>query len=504
MYAIYARQSIDKKDSISIESQIECCKAELKCKEYKIYSDKGYSGKNINRPQLQQMLNDIKSGIITGVIVYRIDRLSRSIRDFANIDELFQDYKVDFISHDEKFDTSTQTGKMMLNIFMAFAQHERETIQQRVTDAYHSRCRKGFYMGGKIPYGFSIEDTYIDGKKTSKFVENPQESEHIKLIYKLYADPKNSLGDIVKYFNENDIKHLRKSKWTTPRISDFLRNPVYVMADADIYSFFAGQGTEIASSVNDFTGTNGCYLYNLTKDKVNKKSSLKNKHLVLALHKGFITSDLWLKCRIRCMNNKQSARSYQAKNSWLLGKVKCGKCGGRLNIAKSNTKMGRYFLCGTMLETKHGSCNGTCCTVYADELESVIADKIKQELSKFDSLSYNETNELQPQINEIKIRISQIDTEISNLVNKVSMASDVLMKLINEQVNQLDEERQKLNAQLTSLNSNVSSKVISEISALTPNWKLLSFEDKHAITDTLIDVISVADGHINIRWKIHV
>ncbi|MDE6520051.1 MAG: recombinase family protein [Ruminococcus sp.] len=504
MYAIYVRQSIDKKDSISIESQIEFCKSELKCKEYKIYSDKGYSGKNTDRPQLQQMLNDIKSGIIKGVIVYRIDRLSRSIRDFANMDELFQEYRVDFISHDEKFDTSTQTGKMMLNIFMAFAQHERETIQQRVTDAYYSRCKKGFYMGGKIPYGFSIEETYIDGKKTSKFIENPQESEHIKLIYKLYADPKNSLGDIVKYFNKNNIKHFRGSKWTVSRISDFLRNPVYVMADADIYSFFAGQGTEIVSSVNDFTGTNGCYLYNLTKDKVNKNSSLKNKHLVLALHRGFITSDLWLKCRMRCMNNKQCARSYQAKNSWLLGKVKCGKCGGRLNITKSDTKMGRYFLCGTMIETKHSLCNGTGCTVYADELESVISDKIRHELSKFDSLSYSETNKSQPQINEIKIRISQIDTEISNLVNKVIMADDVLMRLINEQVNKLDKERQALNAQLTSLNSNISGEIISEMSSLIQNWQSLSFEDKHAITDTLIDVISVADGHINIRWKIHV
>ncbi len=504
MYAIYARQSIDRKESISIESQIEYCIHEIHSDDYKIYTDKGYSGKNTDRPQFQKMMDDIKNGIITDVVVYKLDRISRSICDFANMMEIFQNHKVNFISCNEKFDTSTSMGRAMYSICMVFAQLERETIQQRVTDAYYSRCKKGFYMGGKVPYGFSIEEIYIDGKKTSKFVENPQESEHIKLIYELYANPENSLGDIIKYFNENNIKHLRGSKWTAPRISDFLRNPVYVMADADIYSFFAGQGAEIASPVDDFVGTNGCYLYNITKDKVNKRSSLKDKELVLAPHKGFISSDLWLKCRLRCMNNKQSAKSYKAKNSWLLGKVKCGKCGGRLNIAKSNTKMGRYFLCGTMRETKHGSCRGTGCTIYANELESVIADKIKQELSKFNSISYNEENKSQPQINEIKIKISQIDKKITDLVDKVSMADNVLMKLINEQVNKLDKERQELNAQLTSLNSNISSEVISEISGLTKNWDLLSFEDKHAIADTLIDIISIADGHINIRWKINV
>ena len=92
--AIYARQSVDKKDSISIESQIEFCKYELKGGNCKEYTDKGYSGKNTDRPKFQELVRDIKRGLIAKVVVYKLDRISRSILDFANMMELFQQYNV--------------------------------------------------------------------------------------------------------------------------------------------------------------------------------------------------------------------------------------------------------------------------------------------------------------------------------------------------------------------------------------------------------------------------
>jgi len=159
--AVYARQSIDKKDSISIESQIEFCKYELKGGNYKEYTDKGYSGKNTDRPQFKQLISDIEQGLISRVIVYKLGRISRSIIDFANMMELFQKYNVEFISSTEKFDTSTPMGRAMLNICIVFAQLERETIQKRVTDAYYSRCQKGFHMSGRPAYGFNLAPTVV-------------------------------------------------------------------------------------------------------------------------------------------------------------------------------------------------------------------------------------------------------------------------------------------------------------------------------------------------------
>ena len=134
MYAIYARQSIEKKDSVSIEAQIDRCKAYCDGQDYKIYKDAGYSGKNINRPQFSKLLEDIKKGVIKKVISYRLDRISRSIADFSQLLIMFDEYNVDFISATENFDTNSPMGRAMINIVMTFAQLERETIVERVTD----------------------------------------------------------------------------------------------------------------------------------------------------------------------------------------------------------------------------------------------------------------------------------------------------------------------------------------------------------------------------------
>ena len=137
--AIYARQSIDKADSISIDSQIEFCKYETHGEPYEVYYDKGYSGKNTDRPQFSNMLCARREGRIKRVICYKLDRCSRSILDFTRLMDEFKQYEVEFVSCTEKFDTSTPLGRAMLSICVVFAQLERETIQQRIYDTYHSR-----------------------------------------------------------------------------------------------------------------------------------------------------------------------------------------------------------------------------------------------------------------------------------------------------------------------------------------------------------------------------
>ena len=158
--ALYARQSIEKKDSISVESQLEYCRYETHGGDYIEYTDRGFSGKDMKRPGFERMMADIAEGKVRRVIVYKLDRISRSILDFANMMEVFRKYDVAFISSTEKFDTSTPIGRAMLNICIVFAQLERETIQKRVSDAYHARCRHGLYMGGRVPYG-AKEDIFL-------------------------------------------------------------------------------------------------------------------------------------------------------------------------------------------------------------------------------------------------------------------------------------------------------------------------------------------------------
>lgn len=139
--AIYARKSVFREDSISVESQIEFCEYEARGEEYLVYKDNGYSGKNTDRPDFQRMMEDVKAGKINKVIVYKLDRISRSVLDFSEMMERFQKYNVDFVSATEHFDTSSPMERAMLNICIVFAQLERETKHtkdnsSRVDDDY--------------------------------------------------------------------------------------------------------------------------------------------------------------------------------------------------------------------------------------------------------------------------------------------------------------------------------------------------------------------------------
>ena len=152
--AIYARQSVDKKDSVSIETQIDECKRHCNSSSPRIYQDKGYSGKNTQRPDVQRLIKDIESGIIEKVVVYKLDRISRNITDFYRLYEVMQTHDCEFVSHSEAFDTTSSMGRAMMGILAVFAQMERENIVTRVKDNYDFRLKNGTWATGKAPYGF--------------------------------------------------------------------------------------------------------------------------------------------------------------------------------------------------------------------------------------------------------------------------------------------------------------------------------------------------------------
>ena len=497
--AIYARQSVDKKDSVSIESQFSMCEYEVHGNAFKKYGDKGYSGKNLDRPDFERLCEDIKNGLIKRVIVYKLDRISRSILDFSNLILFFEKYGVEFVSTTEKFDTSTPVGRAMLNICIVFAQLERETIQQRVSDAYHSRSKRGFYMGGKVPYGFKKENIIIDGVKTSTYVDNEEEQFQLMLIYSMYADASNSLGDIVRYLLKNDIEHLRDKNWHTSRISELLRNPVYVKSDLAVYEFFKSQGANVINDVSEFSG-NGCYLYQGTVSTTRKQNDLTDKEIVIAPHKGFIPSDMWIKCRLRCLNNRQSTKTCKGRNSWLVGKLKCGNCGYALIVRKPNENGIKYVICSNQLATK--KCNGTGCTIYADLVEEHVFNAIKDELAKFKSLSDHTKNQVQPKIRENELKLIKIDNEINELLTKVAGANTILMDYINKKIEELDKKRKELQQENISIAQAVKEDKINTVYEHVKNWDKTSFEDKQSVVDILIKVIYISNGEIVINWNI--
>ena len=474
--AIYARQSVDKKDSISIESQIEFCKYELKGGNCKEYTDKGYSGKNTDRPKFQELVRDIKRGLIAKVVVYKLDRISRSILDFANMMELFQQYNVEFVSSTEKFDTSTPMGRAMLNICIVFAQLERETIQKRVTDAYYSRSQRGFKMGGKAPYGFHTEPIKMDGINTKKLVVNPDEAANIRLIFEMYAQPTTSYGDITRYFAEQGILFNGK-ELIRPTLAQMLRNPVYVQADLDVYEFFKSQGTIIVNDAADFTGTNGCYLYQGRGVKPSKKNDLKDQMLVLAPHEGIVPADIWL-----------------------AGKIKCGNCGYAL-MSINNPVGKQYLRCTKRLDNK--SCAG-CGKIITSELETVVYQQMVKKLASYKTLTgRKKAAKANPKIAALQVELLHVDSEIEKLVDSLTGANNVLLSYVNVKIAELDGRKQELVKQIAELTVEaISPEQVNQISGYLDTWDNVSFDDKRRVVDLMITTVAATSDSLNITWKI--
>ena len=487
--AIYARQSVDKKDSISIESQIEFCKYELK----------GGNCKNTDRPKFQELVRDIKRGLIAKVVVYKLDRISRSILDFANMMELFQQYNVEFVSSTEKFDTSTPMGRAMLNICIVFAQLERETIQKRVQDAWYSRCQRGFKMGGKTPYGFRTEPYVMDGVRTKKLVIEPTEAAFVRQMYEMYADPQVSLHDITKKLTADGMRTYHGRLLSRATLSVILRNPIYVMADLDIYEFYKSQGTDIYNDAADFAGTNGCYYYQGKGNTEDKHKHLQGQTLVLAPHEGFIPSELWLKCRKKLLASHTYQPARKARNTWMAGKIKCGKCGYALMSAHSNGIL--YLRCTVHADSK--ACPGCGC-VKLHELEAVVYGAMVKKLKDFKTLTgRNKAAKISPKLTAKRLELAQVESEIEKLLDTLTGANNVLLSYVNVKIAELDGRKQELLARIAELTVEaISPEQVSQISGYLDTWENVAFDDKRRVVDLMITTIAATSDSLNITWKI--
>ncbi|MCD6094323.1 recombinase family protein [bacterium] len=185
--AIYTRVSTDtqaEKEFSSCEAQEEKIRAFIESqnnwKVFKVYSDPGFTGVNLNRPALQGLLEDIKQGKVNIILVYKIDRLTRSPKDFYYLMEVFEKYKVDFISITERFDTSTPAGRLLRNIMLTFAQFERELASERTKDKMLQRVEKGLWNGGIPPFGYKALN--------KKLIPDEKESKIVKLIFETYVE----------------------------------------------------------------------------------------------------------------------------------------------------------------------------------------------------------------------------------------------------------------------------------------------------------------------------
>jgi hypothetical protein len=407
--------------------------------------------------------------------------------------ELFQEHDVEFISSTEKFDTSTPMGRAMLNICIVFAQLERETIQKRVTDAYYARSARGYSMGGPVPYGFHMEPIVMDGVRTKRYVENPGDIDHVRLLFDMYAQPSVSLGDIARRFAELGIR-LFDSPLQRQTIAKMLRNPVYVQADMDVYEFFKSQGAVIVNDPANFTGTNGCYLYQGRGEEKRKSDTFAGQMLVIAPHEGVIPSDVWLQCRRKIIGNKSWQSARKSVQTWLAGKIKCGRCGYALSSHNG------YFRCKKRASDR--SCEGTG-KLKTDEMEAFVCSEMAKRLSDFHTLARRNEPMGNPKATALKVELAGVETEIEKLLASLLGASEILISYANTKIAELDARRQSLVKQLADFAAKeVSPERMLRTSTLLHDWESAGFEDKREVVDSLITRILATRDHVEIEWKI--
>ncbi|MEJ6677793.1 recombinase family protein [Parasphingorhabdus sp.] len=187
--AIYTRKSTEdglEQDFNSLDAQREACAAYILSQASEgweavseFYDDGGWSGGTMNRPAITQVLDDVKAGKIDVIVVYKVDRLTRSLADFAKIVEILDENEASFVSVTQSFNTTTSMGRLTLNVLLSFAQFEREVTGERIRDKIAASKKKGMWMGGPIPIGYDLQDR--------KLVINESEAKAVRHMFRRYT-----------------------------------------------------------------------------------------------------------------------------------------------------------------------------------------------------------------------------------------------------------------------------------------------------------------------------
>lgn len=505
---LYARKSVERENSISCETQLEYCKMMIRPDERdeKIIPliDNGFSGGNVNRDGFQKMMRLVKQGKIKKVIVYKLDRISRSLSDFVNILQEFKAHKVEFVSSQESFDTSSPYGEMIVKLLMVFAEFERTSIIERVTQAYAHRSEMGFYMGGRQPYGFELVPTTIHNIKTKKLNPIPAEVEQIRYIFEVYAQESVSLRRLLDILVAEGKQPLNGSSWTTAKLSTLLKNPIYVKADSDVYDYYDRHGVQMITDVPLFTGEYGAQLYGHTKHNPDAPD-WSDMRLVLLTHSGIVDSDIWLKCQRKLEKNRQITNSYSSPTSWLAGKVVCEKCGHTMTTIKGKPnkagEMRRYFNCTGKSHKK--TCMGPKVSIYAEDLENMVYDCISEKLADLKEMQHTTRRGDSAEINELKLRIKAIEKSEQQLLDTMLAGgfNDDLLALANQRATQFKKDRLALQERVDELKSigNETDTVVN----LARSWKTADYKRKKDVAMIMIHKIIISeDGSTKVLWNI--
>ena len=411
--------------------------------EFEYYIDGGYSGKDLNRPAIQKLIEDCKNHKIDAVFVFKLDRISRSQRDTLYlIEEVFNKYDVSFISMRENFDTSTPFGKAMIGVLSVFAQLERETILERTRIGLKKRAEAGLWRGGgKIPFPYRYD------RNTGTLIPIPEQVELLHKMISLYISGKsfNAIGDIVG-MDESLVE------------------------------------TRILSITN--TG------------KVPYKDEVYD-----GKHEAVVSDELYEE--ILRVNKVRSHEKYE-RHYLLSGKVYCGHCGAKYRYQKWGKRLIMY--CYSQQKSKpryikDPNCNNKRWDTF--EVEDAVLEelfKMSLDLDLFKKTFNIATVNVK---NEYRTRLEEITKQINNLLNNIESGIDV--EETNKKINELEKEKETIEEKLIESEQKEKDNKVSlnMIKNLKATWFDMDFDEQRRIIEHLIDKVIVNDNEINIYYNIY-
>ncbi|MCH5195201.1 MAG: recombinase family protein [Oscillospiraceae bacterium] len=525
--AVYSRKSKFTGKGESIENQIALCKEYIKTHipnaaedDVSIYEDEGFSGKNFDRPQFKKMMKTAENAPFDYIVVYRLDRISRSVGDFANLIEKLNEMKTAFVCIKEQFDTSTPMGRAMMNISAVFAQLERETIAERIRDNIVLLAKTGRWLGGVTPLGFTGEKVEIkdpENKRRFAFKLSPIKSEifTVKTIYARFLES-HSLTKTVTWLISHGIKTRKKNDFRARTVKDILKNPVYCTADGDAFEYFEELGCDICFTKEEADGKQGImpFLRTSQSGKKTRRNTPEEWIIAIGKHKGIISSEDWIKTQNLLGKNSSKTFYKPSRNSTAIftGLVKCGECGHNMRPRLSGQNKGndpRKFT--YMCEYKERSRRSKCRMRNASGNmldESVITEILK--LGQLNDLTQKEltallnsvkNEKLSENINEMKKQISEKEKMISKLMNSFAASENSSSyEYVKRETEKIDNEIKCLREELMHINNSEKQTeilniecIVNELMDFKKSFTGLSIIEKRDFVNKVIEKI-VWDG----------
>ena len=478
-YVIYSRKSKFTGKGESIENQIELCRqyitahfGEEAAENAMVYEDEGFSGGNLERPQFKKMMKDSQKIEFAAIVVYRLDRISRNIGDFAKLIEDLGDRNIDFISIREQFDTSSPMGRAMMYIASVFSQLERETIAERIRDNMHELSKTGRWLGGTTPTGYASESeskVTVDGKerKAFKLVPIPEEIKLVKTIFSVFTET-GSLSKTDQYLLEHRCVTKRGKQFTRFAIRGILTNPVYMIADEVAYQYLNENHVDLFAEHADFDGEHGIMAYNRTLQRPGKTNQIRpmNEWIVsVGKHPGIISGADWVRVQgILEVNKSKSYRKPRSNVALLSGLLRCSECGDYMrpkltDRMNANGELIYTYMCSTK-ERSHGTvcsmknCNGnTLDAKIVEEIRRVATNKAEfaMLLSQTKKVINDNKAGYETELEFLTKKHAETEERIRRLVESLSVASDTSAKYVMEQIDEMDQQGEQEQARISEL-----------------------------------------------------